>query len=687
MNGQSLDAAGYARLVRSLLPGDTLRVVYRRSRNADPEAAVPRGDPSGEERSVEVVLDDAARWRGTLGQGLGPGRVIAPAGAGEFEDLVLRKAEELGLRGSNGGVDALVGRLALSRGRLDSNSLPAVVHGLERPLSLDRVEAEIAAQVRPLAQPQPLQDTLLALHQFILRVLDLEDLQSQPDVALDLSAARREYERVAAGLLQSMRDGSVASSPEFPEYLQLMRASPQLVALSVATVPRVAQHAQALEQFAQETAASPQPVPEELAERVRAAVEGPVLGAKLVEGELWVVGGAEPNRYVMNVIAAVFDIGGDDTYAFSAPARGSYQIIVDASGDDLYESSGDLAGQDVPAPPGDRGGPPTALFGVAVLNDRAGNDNYVSYRPGAIGAGLFGVASLIDEAGDDRYVNDTPGAGWAQGTGLYGAGVLIDRAGNDRYAGQVLAQGVGGPRGIGLVVDTAGNDSYTANGPHFPSKYATPGVFAGSSQGFGVGIRGYAAGGMGGLYDLAGDDVYSVGEFGQGTGYFQGLGILHDGAGNDRYLGSRYAQGSAAHQAAGILLDDGGADSYACQGPAAQGAAWDMSAALLVDRGGDDTYEAGALALGSAAQQALAAHVDLDGRDAYSCSAPCLGRSGDNAYHYDADQLFNFSASIDRGGKIDAYPEPFSNDELIGTGVLAPERSASSQCCGLFLDD
>lgn len=676
MNGQSLDVAGYTRLMRSLVPGDTLRVVYRRSPNADPGAAIPRGDPNGEERSVEVLLDDAAKWRGTLGRGLGPGRILPPALAGEFEDLILTKAEALGLRSSPGGVNALLASMALLQQRLlDPNSVPGVVRALERPLSLDRVEADIAWQIRPLAQPQPLQDSLLALHQFILQILDLPDLQSRPDIDLELSAARRDYARAAAGLLRGMRDGSATASPEFPQYLQVIRASPQLVPLSVAMLPRVAQRAMELEQFAQEVAASPQPVPPELTERVRAAVEGPVIGAKLVDGGLWVVGGDQSNHYNMDLIAAVFDTGGADIYTFSAPPTGPYQIIIDASGDDLYEASADLAG------------PATAVFSVSVLNDRSGNDRYVSHHQGSIAAGLFGVAILIDEAGDDRYVNDTPAAGWSQGIGFYGAGVLIDRAGDDRYEGQILAQGVGGPRGIGAIVDTAGNDTYTANGPHFPSSYGTPGVFSGLSQGFGLGIRGYAAGGIGAIYDLAGDDAYSVGEFGQGSGYFQGLGILHDGAGNDRYLGSRYAQGSAAHQAAGILVDDAGADSYVCPGPAAQGAAWDMSAAMLIDRGGDDTYTGGGLAQGSAAQQAVGIHIDLDGKDTYSCAGPCLGRSGDNTYHYDEDKTFNFSGSIDRGGQLDTYPQPLSNNELTRTGTLLPDQRASSECCGLFLDE
>ena len=676
MNGQSLDVGGYIGWLRTLAPGDALRVVYRRAVQADPLAAVPRGDRGGEERSVEVVLDDAAKWRGTLGRGLGARKALAPAQAGEFEALLLAKAERLGLREPPAALDAQLAYLAtLQRALLDPNSVPAVVHALERPLSLDRTEADFAAQVRPLAPPQTLSATLAALHRLVLGVLDLKDLQAQPDVASRLSTARREYAQAAADLLTGMRDGSATASADFARTLELMRASPQLVPLSVAMLPYVVQRVADLEQFAQEALVSPAPLAPELADRVQAAVEGTVLGARLVDGELWIVGGGGENRYRMELISAVFDTGGADTYTYAAPAPGPYQLIVDASGDDLYESGADMAG------------PAAALFGVSILNDRSGNDRYVSHAQAGIAAGVFGVALLLDEAGDDQYVNDTPAAGWSQGAGLYGAGVLVDRAGADRYQAQVLAQGAGGPGGMGLLVDAAGNDTYTANGPHFASVYDTPGVFVGWSQGFGLGLRGYAAGGIGALYDLAGDDAYSVGEYGQGSGYFQALGILHDAAGNDRYVGSRYAQGSAAHQAAGILVDEAGADTYLCPGPAAQGAAWDLSVAMLIDRAGDDSYSAAGLAQGSAAQLAVAMRLDLGGDDVYACPGTCLGHSEDNAYHYDATGLFNFSASIDRGAGIDRYPGALSNDLLSRTGAQAQGRPAAWECCGVFLDE
>jgi hypothetical protein len=676
INDQTLDVPGYVQLLRSLAAGDMLRVVYRRAPNPDPYSGVPLGDPNGEARTVEVVLDDAARWKGTLGESRALGRTIPPAQTGVFQDLILAATSELELQGAPVEVQELLAYLAtLQRALLEPNSLPAVVHALERPLSLDRVESDFAAQLGPLREPRSLEETLHAIHQLVMHTLDVPALASQLDAAQALSVARREHQALAVSLLKAMRDGLQTRGAEFPRHLELIRASPQLTPLAVAMLPRVGEHATELERFAEQVSASPRSIEPQLAERVRAAVQGPVLGARLVDGALWVVGGDRANRYDMDLIAAVLDVGGGDSYTFTSPVPGSYQIVVDRSGDDVYQSGADFAG------------PATGVFSVAVVHDRAGDDRYVSHHQGAIAAGVFGLGVLVDEAGNDTYVNDSPGAGWSQAMGVYGAGVLIDRAGDDDYAAQVLAQGVGGPGGVGLIVDSEGDDIYAANGPHFPSAYATPGIAAGFSQGFGTGIRGYAAGGIGALYDFGGDDRYSVGEFGQGTGYFQGLGILRDAAGGDRYVGSRYAQGSAAHQAAGLLVDDGGQDSYTCSGAAAQGTAWDQSVAMLIDRGGDDAYFAAGLAQGSAAQQAVGTLIDLDGQDAYSCDNPCLGQSGDNTYHYDRDRMLSFSALIDRGGKADTYPASRATHRRVRTGALNQELPAASQCCGLFLDD
>src|SRR5690606_13020052 len=145
-----------------------------------------------------------------------------------------------------------------------------------------------------------------------------------------------------------------------------------------------------------------------------------------------------------------------------------------------------------------------------------------------------------------------PASGWSIGAGFYGAGIVLDLDGADTYHGEVLTQGVGGPRGLGAIIDAAGDDSYKANGPGFPSVYGTEGVFKSFSQGFGYGVRGYAAGGLGALWDLGGADRYEAGEFSQGCAYFFALGLLHDRAGDDTYIGNRYSQAAAAHQAIGV---------------------------------------------------------------------------------------------------------------------------------------
>jgi hypothetical protein len=670
IDGQSLEVVGYVRLIQSLVAGSRVQVVYRRSAQADPYAAIPRGDPDGEERSVEIVLDDAQKWSVPIGRGLAFGRKVPPAQPGEFEGLVLAMAEELGLRSTQGGLDALTAHLAQVQQRLLApDTLPSIVRALQRPASLDHVEAEIAAQVRPLAQTQPLADTLDALHRLILRVLDLPDVRGQPGLLEALARARQEYGARARSLMRFMRDDSAALGPDLAAHLELMRASRDFAPLAVAMLPAVAQCAVELEQLAREAAASPQPIPPELAARVDAAVQGPVLAARVVDGELWVVGGDQPNRYDMDLLGAVFDIGGADRYHYSTANERNYQLVIDAAGDDVYESDVDFAG------------PGSATFSVSIVQDRAGDDRYVALGQGSIGAGLFGVGMVIDEAGDDRYVNGTPQAGWAEGVAMYGAGVLVDRGGDDLYVAQVLAQGAGGPGGLGLLLDASGADSYVANGAHFRSAYGTPDVFAGFAQGFGTGMRDMAAGGMGVLYDLGGDDFYSVGEFGQGTGYFQGLGILHDSAGDDRYVGSRYVQGSAAHQAAGILIDDGGHDSYACAGPAGQGAAWDESVGMLIDRSGDDVYSANDVGQGSAAHQALAILVDLGGADAYACSGACQGHSAGNGYHYDAARAFSFSAFIHQGRPGSA------SGRLQSTGRVQADAPGESRCCGLYSGD
>jgi hypothetical protein len=327
------------------------------------------------------------------------------------------------------------------------------------------------------------------------------------------------------------------------------------------------------------------------------------------------------------------------------------------------------------------------VFGLSILDDRAGNDVYRSPRAFSIGAGLCGIGILLDHAGNDTYENRGPQAGWSMGVGFYGAGLIVDRAGADVYRGEKLSQGVGGPRGIGMILEGKGKDLYVANGPAFGSAYGTPGVYLGMSQGFGIGVRGYAAGGVGAIYDYDGNDRYEAGEFSQAGGYYWGLGILHDAKGHDVYLGNRYGQAFAAHQAAGILIDDEGDDTYWAMTAACQGGTWDESIGLLLDRQGNDSYRCDGLGQGAASMQAIGLLIDLAGDDRYSAGkGSTQGQGGGNAYHYDATKVFSFSGLFDLGGGHDSYRADRGNDKAVATGSFRPKNPAASNLYGVFVD-
>lgn len=670
INDKPADPAGFPALMKSLKPGDDLKIVYRRSAKADPYAAVPTGDPAGVENSVTVKLENALEWMGTLGEGLGA-RTIADVTDGEFEKQLLTAADDLAIRKEPGGVDAQLAYFAkVQDSMIDPNSVAAVVQAFRRPLSLDAVEAGINSDIRAIAGAgEDLATIVTAVGTMVSKTLDVASSSASG------SPTKRATRQTAIGLIRALRDNVTPTGPDLKEQLAFIRNAATLAIPQSARVPQVATMIGTLQTFAA-TAVTPQGarVPPELKDRVNAAAKGEVLAAQLVGDQLWIVGGQGANTYDMSRISAVFETGGDDVYNYPVVFEGDTQIIIDVAGNDRYESFADSAG------------PATGFFGVSVIDDRAGNDTYISKFQCSIGAGVCGVGLLIDRAGDDRYENSGTGAGWSQGVGFYGAGIILDRNGNDTYLGEKLAQGIGGPRGLGVIIDARGTDNYKANGPSFKSVYGTAGIFVGMSQGYGYGIRGYASGGVGAIYDFDGDDKYDVGEFGQGCGYFQGLGILHDHAGNDIYLGQRYAQGTGAHQAAGILVDDGGNDSYSCPGPAGQAAAWDQTVAMLIDRAGDDTYTAGGLAQGSAAQQAIGILIDLDGLDNYKAGGQAQGQGGDNTYHYDADKMFSFSALFDLGGMTDTYSTKRENSQRQKTGQKKDAAPATSDLFGLFVD-
>jgi hypothetical protein len=697
VNGQAVDAAGFNAAVGALRPGDAVTLVLRRSPHADPNAAVPTGGPGGDEFTVTATLGSRHEWTGTVGRGAGD-RVFPDPPEGAFEAMILAGAGEHGVLDAEGGLNALRANLrAVQEAGMDPNALDAVVNVFRRPLSIDAQEAIIDRGVREIlgrsyaTDPSAWEELTRAAAGMVY--IDLPHTQTDEDSQEVIDQRLAVQSRIEAGyaaqaraLLRHLRDNISVGGPNPGDQIGVIANAgdtvrPLLVHEHNLFGGRCALLAERLAE-AKATKSHAPLDPSTLPAALAASVDGDVIAYWSIGERYGVLTGAGPNVVDMSVVAEVIDLGGDDHYLWPEdfhqrphPDHGNH-IIIDVGGNDLYESLAECAG------------PGTGVFGVSLVDDRAGDDIYRSARLGSIGLGLFGIGILIDRAGNDRYENLGRDSGWSTGVGFYGVGLVIDHEGNDVYHAEKLSQGVGGPRGFGAIIDAAGNDRYEANGPNFGSAYGTPDVFLGMSQGFGFGVRSYAAGGVGAIYDDAGDDEYIAGEFSQAGGYYFGLGVLHDRAGNDRYHGNRYGQAFAAHQAAGILVDDAGDDSYWSMTAASQSGVWDQSVTMFIDRSGNDTYRADGLALGAASMQAIGVFLDLDGNDRYEAPAGAtLGQSGGNSYHYEADGVFSFSAFFDRGGGEDTYPGHRANNESKPTGARNDASPKDSGLYGIFVDE
>jgi len=373
-----------------------------------------------------------------------------------------------------------------------------------------------------------------------------------------------------------------------------------------------------------------------------AGVSGPVLcQAETPWGKL-VIGGPLANHYsedALSEIAFLIETGGDDTYRGRAASavgelRSRFGAVVDLGGDDLYEAR-DLSFA--------LGG---AVLGVAALFDLAGNDIYRG-SDGVLGAGLFGVGLLYDGGGADIF----EGRNLCQGAGAFGFGALIsdcvtppppggieievDRAyeagisrvpgtgfkpirydDNDTYLCARQSQGFASTYGTGLLYDRVGNDTYKAGGRYLHAPLL-PNDFQSLSQGFSIGFRPRAGGGVGILMDEEGNDFYSAEVYAQGVGYWYSVGLLYDGGGNDSYHATQYAQGAGVHLAIGSLWDVGGDDHYVSKNGVTQGTAHDLSAGMLLDEGGNDYYlVSGGQAMSITNSAAL--FIDVQGNDFYA---------------------------------------------------------------------
>jgi hypothetical protein len=240
------------------------------------------------------------------------------------------------------------------------------------------------------------------------------------------------------------------------------------------------------------------------------------------------------------------------------------------------------------------------------------------------------VGALFDAGGDD----DSGAEAMSEGAALWGVGVLVDRAGSDEYRTFHASQGFGYVRGMGALADGDGDDDYFADpgdpavggDPLYPSAQLPNEGNTSFVQGAGFGRRDdaggfYMGGGFGVLWDRAGADEYTASVFAQGSGYWLGFGMLIDGAGNDVYRGLWYVQGASAHFALGLHVDRAGDDVYNEAFPiraTSIGVGHDFSGALQIDEAGVDRYFAPGLSLGCGNSQGIGGLVNVGGNDHYA---------------------------------------------------------------------
>ena len=298
----------------------------------------------------------------------------------------------------------------------------------------------------------------------------------------------------------------------------------------------------------------------------------------------------------------ILDPGGSDAYTGqSGVADGRVgrplSAVVDLGGDDRYDGAGML-------------GQGTALFGVCVVLDAGGDDIYRAAYVGQ-GAGLFGAAALEDRSGRDVYRAQALG----QAAGYVGFGFLSDGGGGDLYDVGFYGQGFAGVMAAGLLVDRAGNDRYLAGGRR-PDFERHDDRYLSLAQGFAIGMRPFAGGGIAALVDLAGNDTYEADVYGQGVSYWYSVGMLLDAEGHDTYQVYHYGQGSGIHLSSGLLWDGAGNDLYTGY-ILGQGNAHDYAVGMLVESGGNDTYTADHFSQGRAMNNSFAWLLDVAGKDGY----------------------------------------------------------------------
>lgn len=406
--------------------------------------------------------------------------------------------------------------------------------------------------------------------------------------------------------------------------------------------------------------------------------------------------GAGSNITIEQDYFLIMDTGGSDIYLGGANNRSAQNwisVLIDSNGNDRYvrkendspNIENDPTRKEAQLTPHHAG----AAYGFAFLFDLSGDDFYRSDRPSQ-GSAEFGMAVLYDRSGNDTYDSYRNAQGYARA----GFGLLCDEAGNDKYATFLQGQGCGLTRGVGMLIDASGDDTFLANDHKidFPSAQSQDHNIS-MSQGAGFGVRadysdGHSlGGGLGLLWDGAGNDRYTCGVFGQGVGYWQGIGILLDDNGNDVYSGVWYVQGASAHFAIGYLEDRSGDDQYQATMNMAQGAGHDFSIGVLLDHTGDDVYQAPNLSLGASNANGIGWFTDVSGNDKYHSNGTTLGMANpveENSIRWIALGLGLF---MDLNGN-DTYPQEikWANDHARTVNWQQRLERPSESRLGIFYD-
>jgi len=342
-------------------------------------------------------------------------------------------------------------------------------------------------------------------------------------------------------------------------------------------------------------------------------------------GEI-LIGGCGDNDYTGKMPMFLIDLGGNDQYRFEK--HSPFSVIIDLSGNDTYHST-------------EKGYLGAGIGGIGFLVDLQGDDLYQGENY-SFGAGFFGVGCLLDKEGNDRYVSRM----FSQGAGAIGLGLLCDLSGNDVYQTALYSQGFGFVGGGGFLLDYRGNDAFGGGGL-IPDPREKSGAFQTLSQGFGLGWRPFASGGLGILYNGEGHDSYEGSYFSQGSGYWLSIGMLIDKKGNDLYRARRYSQGAGTHWAIGALIDHEGDDRYISWG-VSQGCGHDRSIGILWDGQGDDHYSAEWLSQGAGNDSGRGLLLDEKGNDRYE--AGMNGTQGCGKYDGRRDEG-SLGLLVDGGGQ------------------------------------